>query len=350
MVTRSRSRVHGGLYPGFAILAIIAFGLSLLPIGRVQAQAVNRSLSFNGSSAYAEVPHASELNSAGDWTIEAWMWDANPTYNHPRRRIVTKGDISAAEVPFFASVGGNLLTVGVRANGGASTVTYDLAAGSVTPNAWHHFAATFQASSRLATIYVDGVQRAQRQLDRASAGNTLPLIIGRSGASGEYWQGILDDVRVWSVVRTGADISASAASELSVAPTGLVGNWRFNEGTGSSAADNAGTPQNAMLVDTVWSDQVPPGALPGPVTPGTATPTVTSTATPPPAPSGSFSLAASPSSQTIGLTGSVGYEATVAFGSGFTELERDPLGEPACRRASLQSSNPTRCRIRAKRR
>ena len=71
------------------------------------------SLVLNGS-AYAEAPHAVELSGVGSWTIEAWFKDENPTYGHPRTRILTKGDISAAEVPFFASVGGNLLTVGVR--------------------------------------------------------------------------------------------------------------------------------------------------------------------------------------------------------------------------------------------
>ena len=44
-----------------------------------------------------------------------------------------------------------------------------------------------------------------------------------------------------------SDIAANFRTELSTAPTGLVGNWRFNEGSGSVATDSAGTPQNATL-------------------------------------------------------------------------------------------------------
>jgi Concanavalin A-like lectin/glucanases superfamily len=91
-----------------------------------------------------------------------------------------------------------------------------------------------------------------------SVGNTGPLIIGRSGASGEYFLGRVDDVRIWSVVRTAAEISANFQSELSGAPAGLVGNWRFDEGLGLTAVDSAGTPQNATLQGgAAWSPDVP---------------------------------------------------------------------------------------------
>src|SRR5207248_8774223 len=60
------------------------------------------SLALNGTTTYAEAPHAAELSGVGDWTIEAWFKDENPTYNHPRARILTKGDISSAAGPLFA--------------------------------------------------------------------------------------------------------------------------------------------------------------------------------------------------------------------------------------------------------
>src|SRR3954451_12123927 len=86
------------------------------------AQASATSLGLNGTTAYAEAPHAAEL-SAPNWTFELWLKDDNATYSHPRTRILTKGDIAANEVPYFASVTSNVLTVGARAGGNASTVT-----------------------------------------------------------------------------------------------------------------------------------------------------------------------------------------------------------------------------------
>src|SRR5439155_13285285 len=101
------------------------------------------SLALNGTTAYAEAPNAPELSGVGDWTIEAWFKDEHATYNHPRARILTKGDISSAEVPFFASVDSGLLYVGLRAGGTARTLTFNLVSAGVSANAWHHFAASF---------------------------------------------------------------------------------------------------------------------------------------------------------------------------------------------------------------
>src|SRR5206468_4057022 len=55
------------------------------------------SLALNGTSAYAEAPNAVELN-VSDWTFELWFRDENSGYNHARTRILTKGEITSAEV------------------------------------------------------------------------------------------------------------------------------------------------------------------------------------------------------------------------------------------------------------
>jgi hypothetical protein len=272
------------------------------------------SLSLNGTTAYAEAPDAAELH-VSDWTVEVWFKDEHSSYSHPRARIVTKGDIASPEVPFFASVDTGLLYVGMRSAGTAETLTYDLTAGGVSPNTWHHLAATFQASSRTLTIYVDATQRAQTTLASASAGNTLPLIIGRSGTGGNYWLGKLDDLRVWNVARTAAEINANYQAELALAPTGLVGNWRFDEGGGTTANDSAGAAQNAALQGGAAYSADNPVAGGG--TGGTPAPTGS------PTPTSSFTLSMSPSSQTIGLAGNVAYDAQVVFDTGFTSDNTD---------------------------
>jgi hypothetical protein len=109
------------------------------------------------------------------------------------------------------------------------------------------------------TIYIDGVQRTQGTLAFTSAGNSLPLIVGRSGAVGDYWRGQLDDLRLWNVVRTAAQIQANYQAELNGPIAGLVGNWHFNAGVGTIAVDSADTPQNLTLVGGAgWSTNVPP--------------------------------------------------------------------------------------------
>jgi len=62
------------------------------------------SLGLNGTTAYGEAPNSADLN-VSNWTFELWFRDDNPGYNHARTRILTKGDATSAEVPFFASIG-----------------------------------------------------------------------------------------------------------------------------------------------------------------------------------------------------------------------------------------------------
>jgi RHS repeat-associated protein len=198
------------------------------------------SLSFNGTGAYAEAPHSPVLNITGDWTVEAWFKDATSGgYNHGDTFMLMKGDSNVdGEAPYFLKIDHKLLSAGVRTNWTSYRVTYDLFAGGVSANAWHHAAATFVASTRQITLYVDGVQKSQGTVAASSAtGNARPVSIGRNGTTGAYWNGKLDDVRIWNVVRTSTQISTSYQSELTSSPTGLVANWKLDDASGTVAAD-----------------------------------------------------------------------------------------------------------------
>jgi len=239
------------------------------------------SLSLNGTSAYAQAPDAADVDAVGDWTFEAWFKDETPGgYDHPRTRIATKGDTATnTEVPLFVDITSNQLWVGRRAGGNYQVLGASLA--GVTANAWHHMAATFRASTFQVTLYLDGVQVAQGTGSTATAGNSAPVSIGRNGGTTpNFWRGKLDDVRLWNVVRSATDIQGSFRTEFASSPAGLVANWRFREGTGSTAADTAGAPQNATLLGGAgWSTDSPIAS--GPICPcslwaSTATPEVAS--------------------------------------------------------------------------
>lgn len=222
-----------------------------------------RSLALNGTTAYAEAPSASEVNVLGDWTVETWFKDTSPYgYEHLPTAILVKGDVvTDKEIPFAIGIAFNQLFVTEKSNNVFSYMYYDLAANHVTPNAWHHLAISVKGSTRQATLYLDGVQVLQGTLSSVTTvGNSKPVDIGRNGAATGYgnFQGLLDDVRIWNTVRTPAQISASYHAEFTSAQSGLVANWKFDEGTGTTAADTAGgSPQNATLNGgATWSTDV----------------------------------------------------------------------------------------------
>jgi len=57
--------------------------------------------------------------------------------------------------------------------------------------------------------------------------------------TGKYFQGRLDDVRIWNTVRLPDEIAAHYQQQLPNAPSGLVANWRFDEPAGNRALDSA---------------------------------------------------------------------------------------------------------------
>src|SRR5207253_686787 len=59
-------------------------------------------------------------------------------------------------------------------------------------------------------------------------------------------QGREPDLRRWNVVRTAAEVNANYRTEFGGAQPGLVANWRFDESSGPTAFDNAGSSAQNM--------------------------------------------------------------------------------------------------------
>jgi hypothetical protein len=208
-----------------------------------------------------EVPHQADLNLLGDWTVEAWFKDESPLgFNHDYTNLINKGDREAnAEAPYAVSIGFKTLVASVRTKWTDYTVQYDLRTGGVDPTKWHHVAATFQSSTRTLILYLDGTERARSVLGASSTGNTLPLQIGRNGpVSRKYFQGKLDDVRIWNVVRSASDIASSYPGEMTAPATGLVANWQFNDPNGTTATDSAGSHDGLLRDGALFSSEIHP--------------------------------------------------------------------------------------------
>jgi lysophospholipase L1-like esterase len=219
------------------------------------------SASFDGASGHAQVYHHSEINRTGNWTVEAWFKDLSPAgFNHPAAYLLAKGDAAlGTEVPYFIRIASNRLKAGLRAGGAEHGLEHDLS--SLNPALWHHVAVSFQASTRDMRLYLNGALVSQAVLGAASTGNASNLIFGRNGASNGHWTGRLDDIRLWTTVRAASDIASSYQNELPNFFSGLAGNWKFNEGSGTTAQDTGGTSQNAFLrTGAGYSNDVPSAA------------------------------------------------------------------------------------------
>ncbi len=108
-------------------------------------------------------------------------------------------------------------------------------------NEWSHVAATWDPATANYVVYVDGfpVGQASPPNDRfALAG--VGLTLGRPFVGGEsYFNGYIDEVRLWNRALSGAEIRQNQNFPLTGAEVGLQVYQRFDETTGFLASDSA---------------------------------------------------------------------------------------------------------------
>ena len=118
---------------------------------------------------------------------------------------------------------------------------------------WKHLAVTFDGATQ--TGYVDGVAVGSTSATYQLKG--VSLKVARAVDWENAFNGVVDDIRVYSRALNASEVSALASATLN---TGLVLNWRLDETTGTAAADNSGR-SNAGVVSGggTWA----PGQLGG---------------------------------------------------------------------------------------
>ncbi len=128
-----------------------------------------------------------------------------------------------------------------RQNG--AVAVYAASSVSVNDNRWHHIVGV-RSSRDVFKIYVDGVERGEASSSQAVR-DTHPLqrmVVGAKNGSTNHFDGIIDDVRIYSRSLTESEVGAwftgnNPPAVGTVPQVGLIGHWAFNDGSGSVAAD-----------------------------------------------------------------------------------------------------------------
>lgn len=214
----------------------------LLWAGGIQAQApfstpdnigTGNCLSFDGSNDYVSVPDDASLDMTSALTIESWI------YAHavnPNDVIIIKNVGNSSLSGFLYGVDGapgNIkYNFGVGQGAGQSATVKSV--NSVVLNEWHHITGVYDGTNIM--LYVDGELIATKGVAGLAA-NNASLIFGSFLANGDYFDGLVDEIRIWNVARTQAQIKDNMCKKLTGSETGLVGYWDMNEGTGNTVGD-----------------------------------------------------------------------------------------------------------------
>lgn len=165
-------------------------------------------------------------------SFSAWIkgdvWGSGSSAN----AIVRKGDANPNNYAFQISDGRVELVLdgndaaGIRGNTILNT------------GQWYHVAATWDGAT--VKIYVNGVLDNSPGTARSTAiaTDTRPVYLGGRAGSLDLFDGMLRELRMYNRALTSTEIAKLA---------GLLGHWKFAEGSGTSAADSSNAASSATL-------------------------------------------------------------------------------------------------------
>ncbi|MCZ6702547.1 MAG: LamG domain-containing protein, partial [Ignavibacteria bacterium] len=244
-------------------LRIYNYALSSMDISNLQADwspavpttvsnGAGYALDFDGTNDFIDCGNSSSVNITDYITLEAWI--KSDKYKATQSIIKKNGSGSGYELSlskdknlFFRLNGNNLW----RANS-TSLYPHD-------GNTWMHVAATYDGTKL--TIYINGIAEGtdSSPFDSIKVNNNNLVIGADANDTGiRLFDGAIDEVRIWNVARSEAEIRTTMCKKLSGSETGLVGYWRLDNVSGTNVTDltsnnNDGMMNNMNAFNYVWS-------------------------------------------------------------------------------------------------
>jgi hypothetical protein len=195
-----------------------------------------------GSSQYASRADTASLSITGDWTIECWVKIEDAPGTGVSYAIVSKYDSTGSNdrsyyIAYTDVADTEYLYAIIDQDGDGVTRDVVRTAYTLTPGTWYHIAITCDVSEATATtfeFFVNGSSIGNGSAVESGNASSVydsaaPFQIGAlHDPQASFFDGQIDDVRVWNDIRTGGEISANYQQELTGSEAGLVGYWKLN--------------------------------------------------------------------------------------------------------------------------
>jgi hypothetical protein len=180
------------------------------------------ALHFDGNDDYVRIADKNALDLTSTYTLEAWI---KPETFSSMAGIISKYHNGGSN-GYFIRLSNDAPYTGIRFD------EYETASGILTANTWYHIAAVNDNGTR--TLYVNGSPVSINGEGYTTNSNSDHVAIG-SDFNGRFFDGFIDEVRIWNVARTQQQIQDNMNAPFTSAQSGLVGYWQFNAGAGTVA-------------------------------------------------------------------------------------------------------------------
>ncbi len=193
-------------------------------------EGLGKAFDASGQLFHSRITHPINLSATNRATVESWFYPkSSDGYSTIWEFTNQQGQIAYQ----LRQVNGRGLHVHVRRGHGFSANYFDAGkSGVLNADAWNHLAMTFDG--RQLRLFVNGVS--VLTIPENSGNSGAPSILGdiRNVAFGG---GIVDEVRIWNVARTQAEVQQGLLSAFSGTEPGLQAYWSFDKLSGRDIAD-----------------------------------------------------------------------------------------------------------------
>ncbi len=168
------------------------------------------ALSFNGTSNRVNISDANSLDLTAGMTIEAWVY---PGTVSGWRTVMLKEIANGLAYALYASDDKTHPAVYIN-TGGADL--YAAGTTALPANAWSHLAATYDGT--MLRLYVNGAPAGSRPTTGSMQVSTGALRVGGNAVWGEYYQGRIDEVRIYNRALAQTEIQTDMSTPVVALP------------------------------------------------------------------------------------------------------------------------------------
>lgn len=200
-------------------------------------------------STYSQTNYAIGLNGTNQWAIIGSPIPNNSSYTKEAWINVTtvggsQNIISSTGAPFWLS--GGILSAG---HGGSSSSVTDGV--SFTAGKWTHVAVTYDAGTTTMKLYKDGIV-ISTNTGVASNYSNETVNLASHNAGGSLINGAMDEVRIWTVALTAAQIKQYLYTGPPAGASGLVAYYKCNDGSGTNLTNTTGGTNGTLQNSPSW--------------------------------------------------------------------------------------------------
>ncbi len=194
-------------------------------------------LDFNGTDALVSVPDSSSLHLSSGMTLEAWVKPSS-IEDAVWADVIYKPD----DVYYLEAETGN--GAGDPIGGATIGGTDDGPLGSpLTAGDWAYLAVTYNGSKEV--LYVNGEEVAETDVSGSIASSTDPLGIGGDSLYGQWFAGVIDEVRIYDGALSAQQIERDMATPVDTLS---------DTSAPSTPADLSASELNNNEIDLSWDD------------------------------------------------------------------------------------------------